>query len=57
MRHLWELQSEIEDARKRLNVAIEQRKNDEICYKLSVNLDKLIERYIDLQEQDSLAIS
>lgn len=46
------LQGEIEKAREQLNRAIEETADFEICYELSVNLDKLIERYIDMHERE-----
>ena len=40
-----ELIHDIEEARERLNISIEQ-KNEDIIYNISVELDKLIEQYI-----------
>ena len=44
------LQVEIEQVRGQLNKAIEEMTDFETCYELSVSLDKLIERYIDVHE-------
>ena len=46
------LQGEIEKAREQLNRAIEETADFEICYELSVNLDELIERSIDMNERE-----
>lgn len=46
------LQNQIEQARTKLDQAIENEKEIKTFYSLSVQLDKLIEEYIDLCEQE-----
>ena len=46
------LQEEIEQVRRQLNKAMEEMTDFETCYELSVSLDKLIERYIDVHEKE-----
>lgn len=46
------LQEEIEQVRRQLNKAMEEMTDFEACYQLSVSLDKLIERYIDVHEKE-----
>ena len=48
------LRQEIEDARFRLDDALERANSIEECYELSLRLDKLIENYIELCEQREL---
>jgi hypothetical protein len=45
------LQQEIEDVRKKLDDAIVNDYDEDICYRLSVELDKLIEDYITIKEE------
>ena len=45
------LLQEIEVVRKKLNKAMENGYDEEKCYKLSVELDQLIEQYIQLDGQ------
>lgn len=46
MEHLLELQQEIEDARKRLDAAAKKDVRSQECYRISIQLDKLIEEYM-----------
>lgn len=55
MRSVGKLQAEIENARRKLDDAIRNGYNEEECYDLSVALDKLIERYIALEETIPMA--
>lgn len=52
MKHLLELQREIEVVRKELNVAAEQELWGTECYQISIKLDKLIEAYMQLNEEE-----
>lgn len=45
------LLQEIEDVRKQLNQSLENGYDEEKCYGLSVELDRLIEQYIQLPDE------
>lgn len=50
------LQAEIETAREKLNQAMEEPRDMEICYTLSVELDALIEKYLELCDADVIQV-
>ncbi len=50
MKGVEELRQEIEAARKKLDEAIGKGYNEQTCYSLSIELDELIERYIEMVE-------
>ena len=52
MNRLEELQEIIERQRNRLNAMIEKGMDDEAFYYANVALDRLIEEYIELAEQE-----
>lgn len=52
MKHLLELQREIEMVRKELNVVAEKSVWTQECYQTSVQLDKLIEDYMQYKEDE-----
>lgn len=56
MKLLLELQNEIETARKRLDDAIGNGYDEDVCYGLSVELDELIEQYIMMEEERVLPV-
>ncbi len=51
MRHLLELQKEIEGVRKELDVAVQSGVAGQECYEISIRLDKLIADYMQLKEE------
>lgn len=51
------LQRDIESARKKLDAAIGKGYNEQICYSLSVELDRLIERYIAMKEREGVPVA
>lgn len=51
MEHLLELQEEIENIRKELDMAIEKDILTPECYQISLRLDKLIEDYMQYKEK------
>ena len=51
MKHLLELQREIEVVRKELDVVAEKNVWAPECYQMSVRLDKLIEDYMKYKEE------
>lgn len=51
MKHLLELQKEIEVVRKELNVVAEKNVWAPECYQTSIRLDKLIEEYMQYKEE------
>lgn len=51
MKSLQELQKEIEIARKELNIVAEKDIRTPECYQVSVLLDKLIEDYMQYDEE------
>lgn len=48
------LRKEIEATRKKLDDAIKKGYNEQTCYKLSIELDRLIEIYIDVEERERI---
>ncbi len=56
MRRIEKLQRDIEIARKKLDQAIGDGSDEALCYELSVELDRLIERYITLEENTETSV-
>ena len=54
MREMLELQEAIERQRSRVNAMIEYGTDDEDFIRENIKLDRLIERYIELEEQEKL---
>ncbi|MFG6384493.1 MAG: Spo0E family sporulation regulatory protein-aspartic acid phosphatase [Lachnospiraceae bacterium] len=54
MNNLLDLQKEIENVRKELDVAVEKNVQTPECYQVSLQLDKLIEDYIQYKEKTQL---
>ncbi len=54
MNYLLDLQKEIENVRKELDVAVEKNVQTPECYQVSLQLDKLIEDYIQYKEKTQL---
>lgn len=54
MNYLLDLQKEIENVRKELDVAVEKDVQTPECYQVSLQLDKLIEEYIQYKEKTQL---
>lgn len=52
-----ELRKKIETARKKLDKAIADGCDEAIIYRISVELDHLIERYITLEENAEISVS
>lgn len=55
MKNYIKLQEEIEYARKKLDDAIGNGADQQIYYMLSIELDQLIEEYIQLEEEKQVA--
>lgn len=55
MREIDKIRRQIEDSRKDLNDAIAQNRRSENTYKISLRLDELIEKYLDQEEEETLA--
>lgn len=53
MNRLEELQEIIERQRNRLNAMIEKGMDDEAFYRANVELDRLIEKYIEMAEWEN----
>lgn len=53
MEHLLELQQEIEDARRKLDAAAKTDVRSLECYRISVQLDKLIEEYLQYEKVEA----
>ena len=51
------LQREIESARRKLDDAIARGCSEQMCYRLSLELDRLIEYYIILEERTSIPVA
>lgn len=54
MNNLLDSQKEIENVRKELDVAVEKNVQTPECYQVSLQLDKLIEDYIQYKEKTQL---
>ena len=54
MNNLLDLQKEIENVRKELDVAVEKNVQTPECYQVSLQLYKLIEDYIQYKEKTQL---
>lgn len=55
MREIDKIRRQIEESRKDLNDAIAQNRRGENTYNISLRLDELIEKYLDQEEEETLA--